>query len=770
MDSINKNFPLNKFNKLSSNLNIFLLFNISILGFLIFWLKKQYYYYKDIGNIGNIENISKISSGNPIILREISNQNHSSIEQSHNITKDHKSEFKNNIIDHEKIGTMDNLEEFEEADDMEKIEKMDKTKVVEDLEYDENLEIKEDKEIEEIDEKLNSFDSIGMDIDVTGYSSPLNIEYIDSEKKSKFDSTSNYMNFIVQWSIFKLLIEKISQGCNQIRKIRYRGFTSIVDLFINRVKEIPKASKSLIFHSYWMIISLLLNLKDKIKLHTNRILCYPKRIFHFQITHLNNIGNDSNISTSIDRQTNDNSSQINTSLFVKKLHTHLYGESEVKRSTSSNQKFVLLKENDNSNIYDISDYIKNLSSTSITLECPYSKYNKETNKGNEAIDSNSNIQFKFTDILLEKDFKDQLNYTNDILNLSTNYTDRFIYNLIKLPIRLADQEFLYDINNNFLSNYKHLKNIILHKLNTETPVMLIDESIGLFSNCSRLEKFDEAIISSLSSTPMYLLSKVVDHIPLNLFSLAKHMNLTQEDKTISGEWNKLKNDIISLKNENEDWLNYFSENEKSHENNFLNSLNSINENFVINSIPKSEIYIKKEIIKWKNLTERCDRILKKTLDLFELDKESILCKIEEFTNSIRNDIEANITCATQSQLDHLLGIFLSWRKQYPQLISKCHVIIRANHFAMKENILRHFFEVLKSQGLMSTSQKVVVSDANDTRDLKEILATAIIDSEISKLFFGNESRMNQDLLSPAAKSYFHKDRIETHRREIIKNY
>mmetsp|Transcript_6497 Transcript_6497/g.24415 ORF Transcript_6497/g.24415 Transcript_6497/m.24415 type:complete len:436 (-) Transcript_6497:21-1328(-) len=292
---------------------------------------------------------------------------------------------------------------------------------------------------------------------------------------------------------------------------------------------------------------------------------------------------------------------------------------------------------------------------------------------------------------------------------------------------------LHKSNELFLKHYAKTKEAKVQRM-CGMPLIVVSDEMALYM---RKESFDgnQPDEASPFMSDWYDLMKCVDHVPLNIYAILSLKFPLQSN------WHRFAREELRLTEDMRQALVESAEMQRELIDDFTKCASESKGNNESAILPVEVV-------------ERQLRIVRRTLEYVEKILKSGRTTAQDFTQvteDVRTDLEENITSAAVAQINMMHNVIQKWDKKYPNLLQQAHIIIHANHFASRSNIVRLFFEkVLHTSE--STSQRIISTDSDPTT-WDELLGVVAADTQVSHAFFSTGSRMHKDLLSPAATRY-----------------
>jgi len=127
--------------------------------------------------------------------------------------------------------------------------------------------------------------------------------------------------------------------------------------------------------------------------------------------------------------------------------------------------------------------------------------------------------------------------------------------------------------------------------------------------------------------------------------------------------------------------------------------------------------------------------------------------LTSYLDRIRAPLLANITDATNAELDRLSAQVNTWRKKLTSdEWSRLHVVIIGAHMAREDEVSFLYFSRLLGEPYEGHRIIFAESQWEEPKAL-DLFATHLVDGDVGQAFFGDPMRMHRDALSDAARAY-----------------
>ena len=114
----------------------------------------------------------------------------------------------------------------------------------------------------------------------------------------------------------------------------------------------------------------------------------------------------------------------------------------------------------------------------------------------------------------------------------------------------------------------------------------------------------------------------------------------------------------------------------------------------------------------------------------------------------------NVFDAARAQLDAIHAAVTSWRAQLSEAEWRgLRVVVTGPHMARQGNVMTQYFTALLGEGREEGGRVIYAEAVSDETRALDLLATHLVDGDLSFAFFEDPDRMHRDLLSDAARAY-----------------
>lgn len=153
--------------------------------------------------------------------------------------------------------------------------------------------------------------------------------------------------------------------------------------------------------------------------------------------------------------------------------------------------------------------------------------------------------------------------------------------------------------------------------------------------------------------------------------------------------------------------------------------------------------------------KRQRKITRESLDLIaEAAAERRLprARLDAFCAEMRRPVLANAYEASRGQLEGLNAAVTQWMAALTGSERKSfHAVIALSHQAREDNLQAHYFRALFDEAGPVEERIVLAEGVFDEQGMKRLLGTHILDGGASRVFFGDDKRLQRDLLGDAAR-------------------
>ncbi|MDP3508447.1 MAG: hypothetical protein Q8T09_10690 [Candidatus Melainabacteria bacterium] len=282
---------------------------------------------------------------------------------------------------------------------------------------------------------------------------------------------------------------------------------------------------------------------------------------------------------------------------------------------------------------------------------------------------------------------------------------------IKESVQPADMAALTKLNDKFRQLYGEAKANVLNDTRT-TPIIICygDHMELLFG-----EKRDQ--ISFIPSS--YTALKIIDHIPLAIFSLLQD----NTDKPLSS---KAKADLIEVKE-----LTASARPELP------------KQNYPAPTMARQNIIIDKSM-----------KFIDSSLEGGQVSSKGL----NDFVEALRPEILENAYDAVSAQLAKQDEKVAQWKTELGPAWNNIKVVIVSGHMPREQHSSFQYFS--KVLGVKREGDKIVCSEGPaEEKDALNLLYTHMLDKKIAQSFFGDRWRMHRDLLSDGAARYLRSHKL-----------
>lgn len=282
---------------------------------------------------------------------------------------------------------------------------------------------------------------------------------------------------------------------------------------------------------------------------------------------------------------------------------------------------------------------------------------------------------------------------------------------IKESVQPADMAALTKLNDKFRQLYGEAKANVLNDTRT-TPIIICygDHMELLFG-----EKRDQ--ISFIPSS--YTALKIIDHIPLAIFSLLQD----NTDKPLSS---KAKADLIEVKE-----LTASARPELP------------KQNYPAPTMARQNIIIDKSM-----------KFIDSSLEGGQVTSKSL----NDFVEALRPEILENAYDAVSAQIARQDEKVAQWKRELGPAWNNIKVVIVSGHMPRGQHSSFQYFS--KVLGVKREGDKIVYSEGPaEEKDALNLLHTHMLDKKIAQSFFKDPWRMHRDLLSDGAARYLRSHKL-----------